>query len=198
MVLLNGPVRLESWPLFRHVGWVPGRCSARCSHSRAHRRRCPETIRDRFRIAEAVAPDTRPTHRSVMPTPPVHQSASPPSSALPAGELRVLGLFNRITGISPDVWPQRLVVRAWFSDITLDLRSAALPPVSTIDLSAWLSEVTIVVPPDVHVEFDCYTMIAQATDESRVFPMAAKPDAPRVRIVGTAHVAEVRVRVRPR
>ena len=46
------------------------------------------------------------------------------------------------------------MVRSWFSEITIDLRSAALPPVSTIDVSAWFSEVTIVVPPDVHVEFD--------------------------------------------
>lgn len=90
------------------------------------------------------------------------------------------------------------MVRAWFSEITIDLRSAALPPVSTIDLSAWFSEVTIVVPADVHVEFDCYTMIAEATNESGALATVAKPGAPRVRIIGSAHVAEVKVRVRPR
>ena len=121
----------------------------------------------------------------------------PASNPLPPGELRVLGLFERIAGITPVTWPDRLVVRAYFAEITIDLRYAELPPVSSIDLSAWFAEVTIVVPPGVHVEFDCYTMIADAIDETRRAPASAA-DAPRVQIIGSAHVADVRVKVKPR
>lgn len=133
------------------------------------------------------------SRHSLRPTTPL-----PVSPALPPGERRVLGLFNHIKRISPAEWPARMLVRAYFSDVTLDLRPSALPAVCVIDVSAWFAEVTIVVPDDVHVDFDLYTMMAEAKDGRRNRPNYAMLDSPRVVITGSAHLAEVKLRVQPR
>jgi hypothetical protein len=88
-------------------------------------------------------------------------------------------------------------VRAFFSEVRLDLREGALVADCTIDVSAWVSEVTIIVPPDVHVESDLYALAADTAAPQGVGLLPPR-DAPRVRVTGTAHLAEVRVRVQPR
>jgi Cell wall-active antibiotics response 4TMS YvqF len=116
--------------------------------------------------------------------------------AVPAGEMRVLGLLNTVRRTRQERWPARVVVRAFLSDVTLDLRDASLPPTCTIDISAWFANVLIIVPPDVHVDFDIFTMIGDASDSRKKRALPTAPDAPRVSIVGAAHVAGVQLRVK--
>ena len=126
--------------------------------------------------------------------------ATPPDtqSVVPAGEMRVLAMFTSARRDGPITWAPLVRVRAWFADLTLDLREGHLPPHCTIDLSAWLSEVTIIVPPGVHLRSDLYTLLAEEHTKRKGPPQLPAPDAPVVEVLGTAHIAEVRLRVNDR
>jgi Cell wall-active antibiotics response 4TMS YvqF len=117
-------------------------------------------------------------------------------SAVPIGEMRVLGLLNTIRRFRPDRWTSRILVRAFFSDVTLDLREVELPPMCTIDVNAWFAQITIIVPPEVDVDFEIFTMIGEAKDGRKKRPSAPLPGAARVQIVGSAHMAEVALKVK--
>jgi hypothetical protein len=121
-----------------------------------------------------------------------------PSSAIPAGELRVLGLFNTIRRAVTEIWPSQILVRAFFSDVTLDLRECELPPMCTIDIGAWFATVTIIAPPDVHVEVDVFTVVGETKRPKKGSASAAVPGAPRVSVIGNAQVATVYLKVKAR
>jgi hypothetical protein len=130
-----------------------------------------------------------------MPSSVAKLDAPPSSPGLPPGEVRVLGLMNTVKHRGPIDWPPRVAVRAYFSEVTIDLRDGVLPPHCVIDLSAWFAEVTIITPPDVHVTSDVYTLLAEEKIKRKGVMTTPAHDAPHVSIVGSAHVAEVRVRV---
>ena len=122
-------------------------------------------------------------------------TAPPAWAATPAPtEERIRGLMSEIR--RDGVWrvPQRLRVRATMSSIRLDLRQAVLPPGCTIDVRAVMSNVTIIVPPGLAVDFDVMPIMASACNDSA--RAVATFGAPHIRVRGSAFMAEVRVRQR--
>jgi hypothetical protein len=81
------------------------------------------------------------------------------------------------------------------SSVTLDLREAVLPAgLCEIDVLALMASVEIIVPPGVLVETLALGVMANV--ENRTFDDGTTPnDAPRVRITGTAIMANVEVMV---
>jgi hypothetical protein len=93
--------------------------------------------------------------------------------------------------------PQRLRVKAIMSDVKLDLRHAILPPGCTIDVSAIMASVALIVPPGLMVEFDVNAIMGAARNDERAEAHGGS-EHPHVRIRGSAVMAEVRVKVRER
>lgn len=71
-----------------------------------------------------------------------------------------------------------------------------LPPGCTIDVSALMSNVTVIVPPGMIVDFDVSSIMAAAGNDVRA--EGSGYVSPHVRIRGSAFMAEVRVRMRER
>jgi hypothetical protein len=110
---------------------------------------------------------------------------------------RILSLMSETKHTGRWVVPRRLDVRAIMGDLFLDLRDAALPPgLCEMDVLAIMSNVKILVPPGVVVEGLLTAVMAavgnDAEDDGRL-----PASAVRIRLTGTAFMAEVRVRVAP-
>ncbi|MCU0625653.1 MAG: cell wall-active antibiotics response protein [Gemmatimonadaceae bacterium] len=133
-----------------------------------------------------------------MPSPTTVSDLTPRErgSVLPPGELRLLGLFENVRRRGPWVVEPRTLVRAVFSDVVLDLREAMVPGQCVIDVGAYLAEVKIIVPPELHVTMDVTTVIAEAKEKRRGEPPSADPTAAAIHVTGTACLAEVKVVVR--
>ncbi|HEX5971366.1 MAG TPA: DUF1707 domain-containing protein [Gemmatimonadaceae bacterium] len=111
----------------------------------------------------------------------------------PPGE-RIRGIMSEVRREGPWRLPMRLEVKAVMSNVRLDLRRAVIPPGCLIEVRATMSDVQIVVPPGLPVEFDVSPIMGVARNDSTRYPVAA--GAPTVRVTGRALMAEVRVRVR--
>ena len=107
---------------------------------------------------------------------------------------RIRGIMSEVRRDGPWRLPLRLQVRALMSNIQLDLRRAVIPPGCVIEVRATMSEVKIIVPPGLPVEFDVSPIMGVAKNDSARFPVAA--GAPVVRVTGRAFMADVQVRVR--
>jgi hypothetical protein len=118
-----------------------------------------------------------------------------PAGGMAATEGRILGVMSAIRREGPWRVPQRLRVKAVMCEIRIDLRYAVLPPGCTIDVSALMANVQVIVPPGVVVDFDVGSFMATTRNDVR----AQRLDGylqPHVRINGSAVMAEVRVRVK--
>jgi hypothetical protein len=92
---------------------------------------------------------------------------------------------------------RRTRVVAVLSALTLDLREARIPAgVTTLEISATLAEVKVILPPGLRVECDGTAVLGAFTQKESGYPMASDADAPVLRISGTAALAEVSVRTR--
>jgi hypothetical protein len=130
------------------------------------------------------------------------RAAVAPAYGEPAyGELpaprRVLSIMSNTERTGRWAMPRQLEVRALMSSIVLDLRETSIPAgVCEIDLLAIMANVEILVAPGVVVEDLALGVMAnvenRALDE-RIVPA----DAPRIRITGTAVMANVEVRMGP-
>lgn len=86
-------------------------------------------------------------------------------------------------------------VDAAFGSLELDLREARIAAgVTTIDINAAFAEVTVIVPPGLHVECDGTAIIGEFADA--IFEGAAGPDTATVRVTGTVVFASVHVKMR--
>ena len=111
--------------------------------------------------------------------------------------------YGRIVSIMSEtrrggLWavPQRLEVRAVMSNLTLDLRSAALAPgVTDISVNAVMASVQIIVPPGVRVLDRVRSFMATVSDDS-YGSLSDDPSVPTICISGRALMAEVKVRTR--
>jgi hypothetical protein len=127
--------------------------------------------------------------------------APPAAQAQPVGALAPASDEGRIVAIMSETrregqwWvPRSLRVTAVMSDLRLDLRYASVPPGCTIDLTACMAQVTIIVPPEMSVDMDVSAFMAAARNDS---VRAGGFGAPHLRIKGGAMMAEVRVKTRP-
>jgi hypothetical protein len=117
------------------------------------------------------------------------------SAALAPAEGRIVGIMSQTR--REGLWhaPQRLRVMAVMSEVRIDLRHAVLPPSFTIDMSAIMANVHVIVPPGMVVDFDVTPIMATSRNDVRAQRISAYVQ-PQVRVVGTAIMSEVRVRVK--
>ena len=130
----------------------------------------------------AQAPAVSPYSASYAPTP---------------GPRRLLSIMSNTERTGRWVMPRQLTVRSLMSSVALDLREATLPAgVCEIDLLSLMANLEILVPPGVIVEDLALGVMANvenhAYDEGYV-----SPAAPRIRLTGTAVMANVEIRMAP-
>ncbi len=116
-------------------------------------------------------------------------------SAIVPTEGRIVGIMSETRRVGPWRVPQRLRVKAVMSDVKIDLRYAAIASGCTIDVTAVMANVSFIVRPGLVVDFDVSSIMASTRNDSHA-EGAGQYTLPHVRIVGTAVMAEVRVRVR--
>jgi Domain of unknown function (DUF1707) len=127
--------------------------------------------------------------------PPPGMYAAAPRERLVA-EKRTLALFSETKRRGEWTPAQRNVMKIVFGSATIDLREAHLAPgaVTEFDVVAIAGTALFIVPPGVAVECEG-TAIAGAFDHATNISSTA-PDAPRIRITGTATMGAVKVRTR--
>ena len=82
-----------------------------------------------------------------------------------------------------------------FRSVRIDLRDATFVDSEIVfDILALMADATIIVPPGVRVECDGFAFMGEFTD--RHDARSGDPDAPLVRIVGSAVMAKVSVETR--
>src|SRR5205085_312099 len=117
------------------------------------------------------------------------------SYGAPPAPRRLLSIMSNTERTGRWAMPRQLAIRALMSSITLDFREVELvAPVTEIDLLTVMASIEILVPPGVIVEDLALGVMAnvenRAMDEGFV-----RADAPRIRITGTAVMANVEVRM---
>jgi Domain of unknown function (DUF1707) len=118
------------------------------------------------------------------------------TSATPA-QRRLLSIMSNTERTGRWAMPRELHVRALMSSVLLDLREVSLPAgVCEIEVLALMASVEIVVPPGVIVEDLALGVMANV--ENRALDDGFTPDtAPRIRITGTAVMANIEVNMAP-
>jgi hypothetical protein len=87
--------------------------------------------------------------------------------------------------------------KAVLGSVVIDLRDVSLPPgVTTIEVSAVLGSIEIIVPPQLAVESDGSSILGSFEGMQRV-PRVADPDLPVLRVTGRAILGSVEVYTRP-
>jgi hypothetical protein len=108
----------------------------------------------------------------------------------------IRGFMSATTRSGPWSVPRRLEVRALMSSTVLDFREARFPPgVIELDLRAVMSSVEIIVPPGLPVETEGSAILGVFDDVQRA-PQTAEPDAPRLKVRGSAFMSAVEIRMR--
>jgi hypothetical protein len=129
-------------------------------------------------------------------------AAQPTVLPVPLGDVEESG---RIVAIMSEtrragLWavPSQLDVTATMSNLTLDFRSALLPPgVTDVNVSAIMASVVILLPPGVRVLERVRAFVASVTNDS-YSTLTDDPSVPVIRLTGRAVMAEVKVRTRAR
>jgi hypothetical protein len=107
----------------------------------------------------------------------------------------VRAVFSNIERCDQVVMPQATRVEALFGNVEIDLRKATFASgITEIGVKAIFSSIEIVVPADMTVEVHGAGIFGNFEGTSR---MIADPDAPTLRIVGSAIFASVVVRTLP-
>jgi hypothetical protein len=91
--------------------------------------------------------------------------------------------------------PERLEIRAFMSAMKVDFRYAAIPAHCVVNIKATMANVELIVAPGTSVGFDVNPMMGSASSDARDFQLPHR-GAPDIRIVGSALMSEVRVRVK--
>jgi hypothetical protein len=108
---------------------------------------------------------------------------------------RILAIMSNTKRTGRWSMPRKLEARAIMSEIVLDLREVTLPAgVCEIDIFALMANIEILVPPGIVVEEMPLSLMASVENDA-VDDGSAGPNAPRLRLVGTAVMANVEVRV---
>lgn len=118
----------------------------------------------------------------------------PGSDIVAPSEGRISGFMSETGRGGPWRVPERLSVRAIMCDMKLDLRYAALPPQCTIDVTAVMAALVIIVAPGTLVDFDVNPIMGSAGSGADGF--FRDPTSAHIRVRGKAFMADVRVKVR--
>lgn len=114
---------------------------------------------------------------------------------LPTPRSRIVGFMSDVHRTGPWLVPEHLSIRAVMCNMTIDLSYAVIPPACIIDVTAVMAAVSILVSPGLTVEFDMQPVLASVGSDAEGGVPGGRALAD-VRLVGTAVMAEVRVRVR--
>ncbi|MDQ6690901.1 MAG: cell wall-active antibiotics response protein [Gemmatimonadota bacterium] len=136
-------------------------------------------------------------------TPQVPAVATAAAAELPTTPARgIVSFFSENRKEGRWAVPKHLRVLSVFGSVKVDLREAVLQHRETvIEAISVLAEIQIIVPPDVIVECDgdafmgAFTL--SETKRRGKAPAPRPPGAPVVRVMGSAYLANVTVKVRP-
>jgi hypothetical protein len=111
-------------------------------------------------------------------------------------EKRFLALMSEVR--RKGVWsvPTRVTARAFMGAVRLDLREGQVPAGGVdIDVSAFMGEVRIILPPGLRADVDGVAFMGEFSDRTAGGALDA-PDAPIIRVHGLAIMGAVRVETR--
>ncbi|MBX9928687.1 MAG: DUF1707 domain-containing protein [Gemmatimonadaceae bacterium] len=109
-------------------------------------------------------------------------------------ERRFSAIMGEVTRRGDWLVPERITVRAVMGSVKLDLREARFPLTGvTIEVEAFMSEVKVLLPPGVLADVEGSAIMGSFSDSTELPPGA---QGPRVRMTGTAFMAEVNVETR--
>jgi hypothetical protein len=92
--------------------------------------------------------------------------------------------------------PRTLELRVLWGNAELDLREASLAPgVTTIDVSVWMGNVELVVPPHLAVDVDVSSFMG-AVEERHRMPPDADPTRPVLRLAGAVRLGNLEISTR--
>lgn len=114
---------------------------------------------------------------------------------LPTPRSRIVGFMSEVHRTGPWLMPATLSIRAVMCNMTLDLSYAVIPGGCIIDVTAVMAAVSIIVAPGLAVEFDMQPFLASVGSDADGGVLGGRAEA-HVRIVGTAVMSDVRVRLR--
>ena len=112
-------------------------------------------------------------------------------------ERRILAILGEARRKGRWLVPRLLRVRAFFSEVKVDLRDNPIPEDFTFDVGAFAASVTLIVPPGVNVVFDVFAAMASATSQADE-PSHNDTRAPWIRVSGSVFMGEVKVLVKDR
>jgi hypothetical protein len=119
------------------------------------------------------------------------------ASYAPSTPRRILAFMSNTRRTGRWALPRKLQARAIMSEIVLDLREVSLPAgVCEIDIFALMANIEILVPPGVIVEEMPLSIMANVENDA-LDDGTIPPNAPRIRLLGTAFMSNVEVRVAP-
>lgn len=124
------------------------------------------------------------------------------ASSFESARARLLAIMSTTRRSGRWAVPRDLRIVALMSDTKLDMTSAALPVggVVNIDLTAVMASFKIIVPPGVRVVNEMHSVMADVRSSAdELLPdTPMRPTTPLIRLVGTALMADVKVKVRRR
>jgi hypothetical protein len=113
---------------------------------------------------------------------------------LPTPRSKIAGFMSDVHRTGPWLVPEALFIRAVMCNMTIDLRYAVIQSPCTIDVTAVIASVSLLVSPGLAVEFDMQPILASVGSDADGGMLGGHASA-HVRIVGNAVMADVRVRV---
>ncbi|CAN5916216.1 hypothetical protein BH11GEM1_BH11GEM1_01360 [soil metagenome] len=149
------------------------------------------------RLGRLSAADSAPAIGAIVEDLPVMGTAEGRSSRrmLPTPRSKIAGFMSEIRRNGPWVVPEHLSIRAVMCDMKIDLRYAVIQAPCTIDVTAVMASVSLLVLPGLTVEFDMQPFLAAVGSDADGGALGGHLE-PHVRVVGTAVMSEVRVRLR--
>ncbi len=113
----------------------------------------------------------------------------------PVSEGRIRGFMSEVRRRGAWRVPERLEIRAFMCDMKVDFRYAVVPDNCVVNVKATMASVQLIVPPGMSVGFDVNPLLGAASCAAShvLLPRGATPD---LRVMGSALMAEVRVKVR--
>lgn len=109
--------------------------------------------------------------------------------------VRISAFMGTAKRTGPWSVPHRLVVRGVMADLRIDVRQAVIPYPCELELSAMMTQVRIVLPPGVGVDFGVSSMMSSVENNAEDWARVG-PNSPRIVVRGRAIMSDVKVEVR--
>ncbi|HEX5439094.1 MAG TPA: LiaF domain-containing protein [Gemmatimonadaceae bacterium] len=129
----------------------------------------------------------------VAPLPPAHPTVV--AAALVPEHRGAVAFLSHALRDDDWILPRRFRAVAFLGQVELDLSRARIGPgTSEIEVVAIMGNITILVPPELRVECDGDPIVG-SFEIKRDVAATAMPDAPLIRVIGTAFMSAVEVKI---